>query len=572
MSRSLVFAGALARLVPVAAVAAVGAVAALAMACGPTPPSSGCKQAFVVGDLVVTEVFADYQAPAGSSADSGNEWFEIYNNTDEPAELQGLTVSASRPDGSNKLSHVMREITIAPGQYFVLGNAQHHEEPAYVDYGYGSDLGELFNSDGGKITLACGDSEIDSAQYTSVKPGHSREFSSTLAPDYTSNDDLANWCQDNETEFVPGNFGTPASENDCAPVVIGACMDGGVVRDTVPPGIGDLVITEIMAKPKLVSATLGQWFEIKAQKDVDLNGVGIDRANDLNVPPQVIDAPDCVHLTAGSYAVFARNTDFAQNGGVTAIAGFSFSLNPTANPDVQLVYGSAIVDSVEWDASTSGASLALDPMFTDAASNNDVLNFCAGTTPYNSMDLGTPGAPNITCPIVVGPGQCLDHGPPRAIVKPAAGQLVISELMPNAAGTGTDPTQEWFELANTGTASFDLNGLGVKGGSATINVINSPACKPVAAGGFALFAHNTDPATNGGLPPVDVTFTFALSTTLSVLDGATVLDTVTLVNPQPADGISRQIKPELCDSPKDALHKYGTLENYGTPRAANTCM
>jgi len=112
----------------------------------------------------------------------------------------------------------------------------------------------------------------------------------------------------------------------------------------------------------------------------------------------------------------------------------------------------------------------------------------------------------------------------------------------------------------------------VKGGSATINVINSPDCKPIASGGFALFAHNTDPATNGGLPAVDVTFTFALSTMLSVLDGATVLDTVTLVNPQPADGISRQIKPELCDSPKDALHKYGTLENYGTPRAANTCM
>jgi len=556
MSRSLVLVSAL----------------ALVAACGPTPTSSGCKQDFVVGDLVITEVFADYQAPAGSSADSGNEWFELYNNTDEPAELEGLTISASRPDGSNKLSHVMREITIAPGQYFVLGNAQHHEEPAYVDYGYGSDLGELFNTDGGKITLGCGDTEIDSAQYTSVKPGHSREFSSALAPDYASNDDLANWCQDNETEFVPGNFGTPASENDCQPVVIGACMDGGVMRDTVPPGIGDLVITELMAKPKQVSATLGQWFEVQAQKDVDLNGVGLDRANDLNVPPQLIDAPDCIHVTAGDYAVFARNTDPAMNGGVHAVAGFSFSLNPTNNPDVQLVYGSAIIDSIEWDTSTTGTSLALDPMFTDAASNDDPLNFCAGTMLYNAMDMGTPGTPNMTCPIVVGPGQCLDHGTPRAIVKPSAGQLVISELMPNAAGTGTDPTQEWFELANTGAAAFDLNGLGVKGGSATINTINSPDCKPVAAGGFALFAHNTDPATNGGLPAVDATFTFALATTLSVLDGATVLATVTLVNPQPADGVSRQIAPMLCDSPKDANHKYGPLANYGTPRAANTCM
>ncbi|MEP6864446.1 MAG: lamin tail domain-containing protein [Deltaproteobacteria bacterium] len=558
MSRSLALLGALASV--------------LAAACGPTPSTSSCKQAFIVGDLVITEVFADYQAPTGSSADTGNEWFEIYNNTDEPAELQGLTISHSRPDGSNKLSHVMREVTIAPGQYFVLGNAEHHEEPAYVDYGYGKELGELFNTDGGKLALACGANEIDSAQYASVKPGHSRELSSAVAPDYTTNDDLANWCQDSETEFVAGNFGTPASENDCQPVVIGACMDGGVMRDTVPPNIGDLVITEVMPKPKLVSATLGQWFEVQAVKDVDLNGVGLDRANDLNVPPQLIDAADCVHLQAGGYAVFARNTDPAQNGGVTAAAGFSFSLNPPANPDVQLVYGSSIIDSVEWDTSTSGASLALDPKFDDAASNDDPLNFCNGSTPYNTMDMGTPGAPNPTCPIVVGPGQCLDHGTPRAIVKPAAGQLVISELMPNAAGTGTDPTQEWFELANIGTAAFDLNGLGLKGSSATINVINSPDCKPVAAAGFALFAHNTDPATNGGLPAVDATFTFALSTTLSVLDGATVLDAVTLVNPQPADGVSRQIKPMLCDSPKQANHKYGTLENYGTPRATNTCM
>ncbi|HET9993254.1 MAG TPA: lamin tail domain-containing protein [Kofleriaceae bacterium] len=565
-------------------IALLGALTGAVAACGPTTPSSSCKQAFVVGDLVITEVFADYQAPAGSSADTGNEWFEIYNNTEDPAELQGLTITHSRPDGSNPLSHVMREVTIAPGQYYVLGNAQHHEEPAYVDYGYGSELGELFNSDGGKLSLACGDTEIDAAQYTNVKPGHSRELTSALAPDYTTNDDLTNWCQGNETEFVPGNFGTPASENDCQPVVIGACSDGGVTRDTVPPGIGDLVITEVMPKPKLVSATLGQWFEVQAQKDVDLNGVGLDRANDLNVPPQLIDAPACVHLTAGSYAVFARNTDLAQNGGVIAIAGFSFSLNPTANPDVQLVYGSTIIDSIEWDTSTSGASLALDPMFTDAASNDDPLNFCSGSAPYNSMDLGTPGAANTTCPIVVGPGQCLDHGTPRAIVKPAAGQLVISELMPNAAGTGTDPTQEWFELANIGSAAFDLNGLGVKGGSATVNVINSPDCKPVAAGGFALFAHNTDPATNGGLPAVDATFTFALSTALSVLDGATLLDAVTLVNPQPADGVSRQVNPaqltttgndaaaSFCDSPKDAGHMYGPLANYGTPKAANTCM
>ncbi len=351
----------------------------------------------------------------------------------------------------------------------------------------------------------------------------------------------------------------------------------------MPPGLGDLVITELMPKPKEVSATLGQWFEIKALKDVDLNGVGLDRANDT-AHPEIIDSPDCVHVAANSYAVFARNPDMTLNGGVSALGGFTFSLNPTSTPDLQLVYGTDIIDAVTWTTSTSGASLALDPTYSDAASNDDPLNFCNGSVLYNTMDLGTPGADNTACPVVVGPGQCLDNGTPRAIVKPAAGQVVISELLPNAAGTSTDPTQEWFELANTGATSFDLNELGVKGGASTINVIHSPDCKPIAAGGFALFAHNTDPAINGGLPAVDATFTFALSTMLSVLDGTTVLDTVTLVSPQPADGVSRQVKPDqltttgnddpanFCDAPKDAGHQYGTPLNYGTPKAANTCL
>src|SRR3954466_13738075 len=86
-------------------------------ACGPSEGKKGeCKDSLVVGDLVITEVFADSKAPVGGSgADEGKEWFEIYNSTDHPIELEGLRVDHSRPDESKLKSHVMTAVTIAPG-------------------------------------------------------------------------------------------------------------------------------------------------------------------------------------------------------------------------------------------------------------------------------------------------------------------------------------------------------------------------------------------------------------------------------------------------------------------------
>ncbi len=558
-------------------------------ACGPASNDVGCKEKFVSGDLVITEVFADYAAPAGGAGtDDGKEWFEIYNNTERPVSLKGLTLVHSRPDDSKPVTHTMTEVTVAPGQYFTLGNATSDLVPAYVDYGYSADLGSFYNSDGGKLALKCGDSEIDSAVYDTVKSGHSRELTASAAPDYTLNDDQTNWCQGDTTEFESGNFGTPGSESDCQPVVVGTCSDGGVMRATVAPTPGDLVITELMPKPKSVSATVGQWFEIKALVDVDLNGVGLDRANDNNIKPEVITQSDCVHLTAGSYATFARNADMTMNGGVTAIGSFSFSLSPTSNADVQLVYGADVIDAVTWTTSTSGASLSLAPAATDAASNDDPTNFCNGSVLYNTMDFGTPGMANNACPVVVQPGQCLDNGTPRAIVKPAAGALVINELLANPAGAGTDTTGEWFEITNASATAFDINGLTLKGTAAAGSTITGQDCKSVPAAGYALFAHSTDPAVNGGLPAVDATFTFALAQTngsISVLDGATVLDAVTWATPTQVDGVAAQLKPTNIDvtandnaAPTNTTNycpagtDYGTAMNKGTPGALNVCM
>jgi hypothetical protein len=570
-------------------------LAAVAAGCGPDSTTGACKDSLLPGDLVITEVFADFAAPAGGTGtDDGKEWFEIYNNADRPVSLKGVTIVHSRPDGSKAATHTMTDVTVAPGQYFTLGNSTSDLVPAYVDYGYSADLGDFFNSDGGKLTLKCGSDEIDSAVYDTVKSGHSRQLSDAGPPDYTLNDDQANWCQANDTEFESGNFGTPGQENDCAPVVAGACTDSNGMRAAVPPNPGDVVITEVMPKPSAVSATVGQWFEVKALADVDFNGVGLDRANDT-AGPTVLNSASCLHLAAGQYGVFARSADTTMNGGLTALGEFPFSINPTTTtPDVQLVIGSTIIDAVTWTTSTSGKSLQLDPDFTTSTGNDDPAAFCDSTMVYNTPDRGTPSMANEQCAAQPGPGQCLDNGTPRNIVKPAAGALVINEFLANAQGTSTDPAQEWFEIVNTSGTAFDLNGLGMQGGTTTVYPINSVTCKSVAANGFALFAHGNDPVTNAGLPAVDVTFTFALSSKIQILDGTTVLDAVTIPTSgtdAPKDGFSKQLKlgsqtttanddiTQFCDAQMGATQQYGGasdpnmdgLFNYGTPKAANVC-
>lgn len=363
------------------------------------------------------------------------------------------------------------------------------------------------------------------------------------------------------------------------------CRDDGVVRAVVAPAAGDLVITEIMAKPKHLSATVAQWLEVTAHADRDLNGVRISRANVIAIEPSVIADEECLHLAVGEYAVFARSDDPAQNGNLATSGVFAFSLNPDDSPDVQLVYGTEVIDRVTWSTSTSGASLQLDPDTTDAIANDEPATFCDATTVYEPTggNMGTPGGANVSCPRHVGDDECVDGTSVRPIVKPLPGQLVITEFLANAHGSGSDAMQEWFEVANTGAAPFDLNGLAVSSATARTE-IRPQQCVSVAPGGFALFAHATDPATNGGLPKVDATFSFPLANrggVLRVLDGTEILDQIAWTLPAQSDGVSRGLPPEFFNvvdndsetrfCAADSASGYGVDGNIGTPRAANVC-
>lgn len=549
-------------------------------ACSAAPRSlEACEAGLVVGDLVITEIFAD---PDG--ADEGREWFEIYNATSAEVELGGVTVTSAKPDGSRARAHTVTAASIAASGYLVLGNALPELAPAHVNYGYGAELGDLGNGDGGRLSLRCGGAELDAVRYERVRSGRARAFDGGVTPDYVANDDGLQWC-DSTMVFETGGFGTPGRRNDdCEVVIPGRCNDLGGARDTVPAGPGDLVITELMPNPAKVDDAVGEWLELWVARDLDLNGLGVDRLGD-SAAPAVVGAEACLRVTAGSYAVLARSADPLKNGGLPRVDGplpLSLVSGSTSAPgDVQLRAGgsadSALIDGVRWTRSTAGKSLQLDPDYRDPAVNDDERVFCNGSSEYGDGDLGSPGEDNGECAIAPPPGMCQDGGGFRAIRRPSAGQLVLTELMANPAGVDSD--EEWFELANVGTTSFDLNGLALDraGDSSPAAPILAAACKPVAAGGFAVLARNADPARNGGLPRVDATYalSFGDAGDLQVLDGGVLLDAISWSD-APSDASAQLDRAFTTTTGNDlesrfcaATSPYGDGGNKGSPGAVN---
>ena len=357
-----------------------------------------CPADLQAGDLVITEVFADRAAaPGAPGADGGHEWIELYDASPRAAALAGVVVTLSRPDGSSPKTHAITGGVIDSGAYFVLGDADPAALPAWVDYGYGRALGAIANT-GGRLSLSCGGEELDAVTFGASKAGRSLQLDGSGAPAAAASADPDRWCAADPaatTEFEPMNFGTPGDANPAcvAAPPPGTCDDGGVIRAIETPAAGQLAISEWMADPIAIGDGVGEWIEVIAQDDIDLNGVQLGGASLVATP--AVAGPACVHLARGERAVFARDDDPAHDGGLPAVRGrFSFALDNTHGV-AQLGVGGVAIDSVAWDRATPGVAIQRDGE-GDGAAQCDAP---AGTPAYDGTDVGTPGAaPAVACP------------------------------------------------------------------------------------------------------------------------------------------------------------------------------
>jgi hypothetical protein len=160
-----------------------------------------------VAELVVTEVRGDEDPVSGS-------WIEVFNASGRSLELEGVRIRFQKVDGSVVVPVLTRRpLSIADGEYLVLGKYLDNDRPPHVDYGFvddfvnssGTDVAWL---DGAAIFIeSCGE-VVDLAQYSAL-PTVGTFSLGTLPPTAEANDLATAWCTDSTPTGTPGAANTP---------------------------------------------------------------------------------------------------------------------------------------------------------------------------------------------------------------------------------------------------------------------------------------------------------------------------------------------------------------------------
>jgi DNA/RNA endonuclease G (NUC1) len=327
-----------------------------------------------------------------------------------------------------------------------------------------------------------------------------------------------------------------------------------------------LVVTEIMADPRVVFDEAGEWFEVHnpGTSEVDLEGWSISSGNDV---PHTIATH--VVVPPGGYVVLARNADPALNGGVQAAYAYG-TLNFSNSSDWVTLSDEDgnPVDNVAWTSKPpTGATRAL---LNPACDNAEVsgATWEAATVPFGAGDLGTPGAVN-------GPLKACPPPPP-----PLPRDVRINEVMADPSAVA-DSAGEWFEVWNPGDAPIDLKGWKIVSKNDPEHVIGTSLVVP--AGGYVVLGNNANSATNGGqLVHYAYGTGLALGNSSDWLElrrpdaGTFVIIDSVYWNASPSGGASRALVKPTASNASDAAGsawtnstaRYGRGDR-GTPGAAN---
>lgn len=534
-----------------------------------------------LGDIVITEYMANpdgYTDPDGDESkdievlDDDGEWFEIYVNAD--VDLNGLSITKVGDEEPSDIIGSVDCLAATAGSHFLFA----HSSDATingglppVDYEFTMPMTNSPGEDGTGFTVGWGGEPLDTVTWMDSPTGASNQLDPAFL-DPTANDAEDAFCEA-EFPYGVGDFGTPGEANPRCPFE-GSCIEDRDRRAVVAPKVGDLWITEFLADPDAVAEGDGEWFEVFTNADFDLNALAFGRAEDIEV---TVDRVECTPVEAGQYLLFARNGD--TNASTLPFTDYEVEMslvNDAGGALFVATMAGEVLDAVAWSTTTAGSSRALDPSLTGPDANDDEGNWCDGADAYGAGDFGTPGAENSACggtPV----GTCDDGGNVRDVVAPGAGDLVITEWMPDPSEVG-DTAGEWFEVLVN--ANVDLNGLQLGNDSADPDTTlpTTGDCIAVAAGTRVVFARNADAMTNGGISnAIEASFSLTNSTgALFVGHGDVVIDEIsytsvsagssTSVVPGSEDAVSNDDEGNHCTSNTP----YGDGDN-GTPGAANAC-
>jgi hypothetical protein len=160
-----------------------------------------------------------------------------------------------------------------------------------------------------------------------------------------------------------------------------------------------------MASPS-VSDTLGEWFEVYATTDVDLNGLSVANATSRTT----VSSANCLRLAANSFGILARNSNAFVNGGLPPpVATYGTVSLSGANETLRLFRGDAGVDELSFFASTNAKAwqvpgeLLTDPALITPVINDSPSGLCVAPNRFQTDGgLGDFGSPTLSNPLCDG--------------------------------------------------------------------------------------------------------------------------------------------------------------------------
>jgi hypothetical protein len=173
------------------------------------------------------------------------------------------------------------------------------------------------------------------------------------------------------------------------------------------PGLGEVIITEMMIDPDSVSDESGEWVEIQNNTVhwLDLSG---HRLGDSGLDDDEIDPVESGSLVVrpGGFLVICSDPDFVDNGGVDCDGtvrwwtfGGGFAMSNTEDEVLLMGPDGWPLDRVRWvdGFAAVGEAMGLNPEVHSITSNDDLDLWCEQWAWLPFGDSGTPGETNDEC-------------------------------------------------------------------------------------------------------------------------------------------------------------------------------
>ncbi|WP_034062603.1 T9SS type A sorting domain-containing protein [Lacinutrix jangbogonensis] len=161
------------------------------------------------------------------------------------------------------------------------------------------------------------------------------------------------------------------------------------------PGVGAVIVTEIMKNPSAVGDGDGEYFEVynTTATPIDMIGwiISDDGSNSHTIGASLV-------VPAMGYAVLGINADMMANGGIPVDYEYSSYALSNGADEINLVCGATTIDAVAYTdgafPDTAGAAMELSTMNLNATDNDNGANWANAITDLGTGDFGTPGTIN----------------------------------------------------------------------------------------------------------------------------------------------------------------------------------